>query len=144
MSSFKIMIITYLAIFLVLLSVDLGIYVKANESVKRTLDKAIDSGIILATDINDYSNGGIKLEQGELYDGVRSIFRDNLKLDSNLSNTVYKDGKLEVRMEYRSDGAPRVVAKFTCNVVMVSGRFIGLESRPMSVTKITPYNSEYK
>lgn len=144
MSAFKIMITTYLAIFLVLLSFDLGIYVKANESVKRTLDKSIDSGIILATNLDDYSNGGIKLEQGELYEGVRRVFRENLKLDSNMSNKVYKDGKLEVRMEYRSDGVPRVVAKFTCNVVMVSGRAIGLESRPMSVTKITPYNSEYK
>lgn len=144
MAPTKMMYTVYIAIFLILLSFDLGIYVKANESVKRGLDKAITSGITLGTDVGDYSAGNQRLVEGNLYDGVRSIFRENMKLDANMSSEIYQNGKLEVSLQYRSDGAPRVVAKFTCDVVMISGRFIGLESRPMSVTKITPYNAEYK
>ncbi|MFB5269938.1 hypothetical protein ACE41H_24585 [Paenibacillus enshidis] len=144
MGPIKIMLVVYVAIILLMVSFDLGLYVKANESVKRGLDKAIDSGITLGTDRKDYQDGKLRLIEGDLYNGVRSVFRENMKLNANMSSDVYKNGRLEVSLQYSPDGSPRVVAKFTCDVIMVSGRLVGLDSQPLSVTKITPYKKEYK
>ncbi|ALS10054.1 hypothetical protein ABE82_27000 (plasmid) [Paenibacillus peoriae] len=144
MNPSKVMFVVYILVFVLAFSVDLGVYYKGSENAKRSLAKAIDSGITASTDVNSYTMGKTLLEPAELNSNVRRFFISNLKLDNDLNNRIFRDGHLEVRLQYRSDGAPRVVAIYRANIVMVSGKFVGLDETPLEVVKQTPYYAEYK
>lgn len=144
MSPVKIIFLVYFLMFSLFVSLDIGTAFAGAEIAKRSLGKSIISGIIASTDESSYVMGKTLLKQDQLESNARRFLISNMKLDSNLSNRVFKDGHLEVRLQYRSDGAPRVVAIYRAKIAMVSGRIIGLTDYPIEIVKQTPYYAEYK
>jgi len=139
----KMMFLIYLLVFAGLLSTDVLSLNQASDRVKRTLDRAIDGGIIYGTIEDDYAKGKIRLDEDKVRQGISDIFRKNLALDEKLSSETYQRGNLAVVITYHN-GAPSVEATFNASVKMGAGRLVGLDTYDIEVKKRTPYLSDYK
>ena len=142
-SPVKLMLLIYLLVFGLIVAVDVVSLSRAEDNMKRSLDRAIDGGIIYGTNEDDYSKGFIYLKEDQVRESVRSLIQKNLKLDSSLSSEAYRNGELFVSITY-FDGIPRVEATFRAGVKMIAGGLVGLDTYNLEVTKRTPYLSDYK
>lgn len=142
-SAIKTMLLIYFLVFLSLVYVDVSTVNQAGMKIKRSLDRAIDAGIIYGTIEDDYSKGRIRLDEAKVREGTEDIFRKNLRLDTSLSNEAYKNGNLVVNVTYHN-GSPRVTASYKADIKLVAGHIVGLETYDMEVKRQTPYLSDYK
>ncbi|OAB30513.1 hypothetical protein [Paenibacillus macquariensis] len=142
-SPVKLMLLIYFLVFGLLASVDLISISRAEDNIKRSLDRAIDGGIIYGTNEDDYSKGLIYLNEDKVRQGVRDLIQKNLKLEPTLSSEAYQNGELIVNITYH-DGVPRVEATFRAAIKMIAGGMVGLDTYPLEITKRTPYLSDYK
>ncbi|RUT38687.1 hypothetical protein EJP82_26815 [Paenibacillus anaericanus] len=139
----KTMFVIYFLVIAALIFTDVSILNQAADNAKRTLDRAIDGGIIYGTIEEDYIKGRIRLDEDKVRKGINDLFRKNLNLDSSLSSETYQRGKLIVTITYHN-GAPSVEAEYVAAIKMVAGKLVGLETQDIDIKKRTPYLSDYK
>lgn len=107
------------------------------------IDEALDAGLIAGIIEEDSRRGEIFIDSDRGYNKARTVLEQNLKLDSNLENSIYEGSIFDFSIEQTGQGFPVAHGKFKAGVRFATPRFLGIESIPMEISKTQNYLSNY-
>lgn len=125
---------------LVVLVMDLLVVDSVYDSTGRTIENAIDAGIIRSGIVTDAQQGRVQLEQNTLRSATREAFIQSLGLNDAMENPVMKSSSFELHLTYDSGDVPWIDVVFRTHV---SFALPGV-SYPVTVHRNIPYESIYK
>lgn len=103
----------------------------------RSMEHALDAGIVKTTVSDDAQKGTIRVN-AELTAATRQAFRTNMDLDGDLENNILKNSQFELRPHYHGE-VPIIEVEFHTNVSF-SLPFI---QYPITVKRQIDYQSIY-
>ncbi|ARR10742.1 hypothetical protein [Paenibacillus bovis] len=110
------------------------------ESVGRSMEQSLDSGIIASEYISDASKGTVSLDVEKLKKTIHDEFQQNMKLDANLENDFYKNTTFIVEYKYDANGKPWIQMKLH---TQVSFMFKNIISYPINAERNIAYEAVY-
>lgn len=121
-------------------TVDYLVITDGHESVGRSMEQALDSGIIASEYIDDASKGSVQIDVAVLQKAVREEFQRNMRLDANLENNVYKNTTFIINYRYDAYGKPWIQMEFHTRVSFMFGEII---SYPIDIKRNIAYEAAY-
>jgi|GEM_PF-5303083 len=106
---------------------------------ENAISQAVDAAYISSTQEEDFKRGFVTIDEAEAEHTIRMQLINNLKLNSNMENDIYKNSVVNVNTHYDSDDNPRIEAEFKTQVTIISGKVVGIDTFPVEISKKTPF-----
>jgi len=118
---------------------DLYVVYTIHQKAGRSIQHALDAGIVQATHENPLTKGNIELVKYEVMATAREVFQESMNVDEKLENEMMSDSQLQFDIYYNGK-TPMVEAIFHTQVSF-SVPFI---EYPVTVKRKIDYQSIYK